>query len=311
MKSNSWSIVQPGAELKVKGTGSKKIYWCVSDDGFYGISFRINFIMSDLTTHYDLNGIYTEKRLINDREHSELVLFVKDNSEWELFNSLCYDLIYLASEISVDSLMIEEVESRLHKWERFLKENKKRLMGLEVQMGLFSELMFLQDFIIKKSGVAGSVDKWKGPQGDKQDFDIDGELIEVKSHRTTKGNKIWISSVDQLEGSNIYLVVYSISVSEKGKSISDLVEELSNNYFLNSRTEYNKFREKLIEGEFLLEHYDIEFKKFNVDSVCFYKVESDFPRITTRDVSPLIGDVKYSINLSYCDNYKIKFEDIK
>ena len=102
-------------------------------------------------------------------------------------------------------------------------------MSKEEQMGLFSELKVLRDYLIPKYGYSDSIHSWVGALGDKQDFLLENLAVEVKSYRMTSGHSVWISSKEQLNSDKnpLYLFACALNEVDSGETIGDLVKSIS------------------------------------------------------------------------------------
>ncbi len=157
-----------------------------------------------------LKGISVLKR--NSPEgFGELFLILNDHDDWELFKILCDDLTAAAVQCGADEEIIDAAEIRLRRWHLLLKREIRRELTVEVQMGLFSELLCLRDLVAPMTGIKQAADSWVGPLSDKQDFLLENSAAEVKSYRTSRGPVVEISSVQQLnsEKESLFLITYS------------------------------------------------------------------------------------------------------
>ena len=129
----------------------------------------------------------------------QLVLSLKNPSDWELFFSLCNDIIS-ATRILKPSAVVPVIFRRIERWREFLKQDKDKLLAERVIKGLIGELIYLNDHLAKKYGAAQAVDFWTGPEGSPQDFNVQSAAIEVKCQIGTSSPKVKISSAVQLCG---------------------------------------------------------------------------------------------------------------
>ncbi len=106
---------------------------------------------------------------------------------------------------------------------------EKGILGIERQLGLVGELLFLKA-MCKKNGVA-ALDAWLGPFGEPHDFRISKLEFEVKTTTSTQRTHT-INGLEQLEPSDqcgLFLVSILLGPpgSGDGFSLIDLVSELS------------------------------------------------------------------------------------
>lgn len=109
---------------------------------------------------------------------------------------------------------------------------EKPLLGIERQLGLLGELMFLERLVAKGGLVA--LDSWVGPMGEPHDFRIEGREFEVKT--TVSPRRIHtIHGTEQLvpsKGCSLYLISILLGPpgASDGFSLSDTVARLSEQF---------------------------------------------------------------------------------
>lgn len=134
--------------------------------------------------------------------------------------------------------------------------------------------------------------------------------------KTTHGNnhqKVHISSERQLDITNLdnlFLNHLSLEIRQQsGESLNQIVDAviglLSSDF-----TALNQFRRKLIEAGYFDHHRQLYTDiGYFIRQDDYYKVENQFPRIEESDIRNGVGDVKYSIIVSQCNDYNIS-EDV-
>ena len=122
---------------------------------------------------------------------------------------------------------IEAVSLELQCFTDLLEE--KPILGIERQIGLVGELLFLERLIDKRG--LSALDAWLGPIGEPHDFRLEAREFEVKT--TVSPHRIHtIHGMEQLvasQGCALYLVSVLLGPSgaSKGFSLSEKVAELS------------------------------------------------------------------------------------
>jgi len=298
------------SQRRIEAEASHNLFWITDLEGKYGLRLQSNELFQNFDIPAKLKGISLLKR--NSSNYGELFLVLNKKEDWQIFHTLCDDLIATTHKYQNDVAMISAVEIRLKRWQQLLKQDRNKEMSLERQMGLFSELSCLKDIIAPKIGIKQAIDSWVGADFDKQDFLLDMAIIEVKSYKTSKGAKINISSLEQLYSDNkpLYLVSYSLTTSENGLSLNDMVESIKD--LLKSETNeiYEIFDNKLIEYGFIPEIMETKQLTFIIDKIWAFYVSDDFPKIIPHNIKSQITNVKYSIDLHYCTDYEIAIEDM-
>lgn len=307
---NPWIDMDINSQRRIDKNLNYDFFWIRDIEGKYGFYIDSTKILQDEKIDISLEGISIKKVSI-DAKNSRLYLLLNDNNEYEIFLTLCQDLINTANKYDNNQEIIEAVENRLKRWQHLLKNNRYSGLTLERQMGLFSELIFLKSKIASEVGIKDAIISWVGPDFDKQDFLMDSAVIEVKSYRATKGEIIYISSLQQLQSPKtpLYLVAYGLTISERGLSVVDIVEsiekQISDDWIL------DQFKLKLFEYGYI-EGVSNKNRlyKFLIDKESIYEVSERFPKIEKKDISTKIISVKYGIDLTECNEFEVDFDSI-
>lgn len=306
---NPWVDMRENSERRVNKNENYDLFWIVDLEGRYGFCVKSKTVVFQ-NPSVNLKGI-TVKQIVNNECYTSLYLILNKNEDWEIFNTLCDDLVSVANKCSNREHITLEIEKRLKKWQQFLKNNNYNELTLEKQMGLFSELIFLKNNLINEIGTEDAILSWVGPNFDKQDFLIDSGVIEVKSYRTSKGEIVHISSLQQLQGPKmpLFLVSYGLTSSDRGLNIIDLIDSVRTQ--IDDEAVLDIFESKLFEYGYIqgLSH-NYKLYKFIVDNEKFYRVDELFPKIKRSDVAKEIVSVKYSIDLSQCKDFEITAESV-
>lgn len=305
-KINPWLKMEKLSQRRIISNTPHEIFWIVDHYGNYGVRILTNKKIKIERKKIKLKGIQiTQKDSLE--KSSDLFLIVQSNEDWEIFLALCNDLTGVCLNYIDSEEMLQAVELRLKRWQKLLEERKNLPFPIERQMGLLSELLCLRDIISKKIGIEQAIMSWNGSDYDKQDFLLDDSVIEVKSYRTSKGDIVHISSSNQLysEKDSIYLVSYALTISENGKSIENIADNIrellidSSNQFLNS------FENKLLNYGYAPEVLNDSLYKFIVDKQRAFHVNETFPKIIPSDIDKNILTVNYSIDLSKCRQFEV------
>jgi hypothetical protein len=189
-------------------------------------------------------------------------------------------------------------------------------LSREKQLGLYGEMFFLKNVLMKKIGIQRAMSSWKGYDGERHDFEIPSISFEVKATETKAPFRIKISNEKQLEIGKLkylYLVVYNIVSSES--NIGDL--PLIVNSIINSLKQHpillTEFKKNIMRVgyDFSSENkYNRSYTILNLKNEN-YNITDKFPTILTSDINKLkstkaILDVKYSINMDACSKFIVK-----
>jgi hypothetical protein len=303
---NPWLKLERLNRIRVKESIKYNAFWIVDALNQYGLMIQCNEDFKQPIREIKLNGIQIQ--LDQTSTPNKLILLLKDKKDWEIFLILCNDLIGVMKENDED--IIVNVMKRLERWQKLLRKSNIKVLTKEEQMGLYGELKVLRDYIIPVYGYSAGIHSWVGALGDKQDFLLENLAIEVKSFRITSGNSVWISSKEQLnsEKSPLFLFASAINETGAGETIADLVNsimiEIKNDGLL------SEFIKKVEEYGYFPEIPKELLSKFLLEQMIGYEVREGFPKISIENVSPLIPNMKYNIDLSGCSQFKVGINSI-
>jgi hypothetical protein len=305
-KINPWHGILPSS--KKRCISGPDIYWHVDESGIYCLRFENVELGSINFNNIELNEICI---LLQDTGNGLFIITLKllEPRKHELFYFLSSDLInHLANETPISA---QKLKKRLQFWIELWKKRNNQEMSLIAQMNLFSELYVLFDFIIPIKGIEFAVLSWRGPEKDKQDFDLTEYLVEVKSYLSTSKKTLKISSAEQLTIRSQPIKLAALQLSQNpnhGQSIFDLLT-INTNLIDELSTETN--------GLFYSKLYELGYSqetdatiKFNVVSTTCYNVTGDFPVISALNIPEGIDTVEYTIKLDFIGKHEINIKDL-
>ncbi|MEH7126210.1 PD-(D/E)XK motif protein [Bacillus sp. JJ1773] len=303
---NPWLQLDRLSRIRVKETIKYNAFWIVDAFNQYGLMMQCDEDFIQPIREIKLNGMQIQ--LDQSSSPNKLILLLKESKDWEIFLILCNDLINVMKEHNEN--IIVNVMKRVERWQKLLRKSSFKIMSKEEQMGLYSELKILRDYIIPAYGYSVGIHGWVGALGDKQDFLLKNFAIEVKSFRMTSGNRVWISSKEQLNSEKNPLYLFSCALNEagSGETIADLVKSIKEK--IENESLSNEFTEKVEEYGYFPEIPQESLSKFLLEQVIGYEVRDGFPKIASEHVSHLIPNIKYNIDLSGCTNFKVNITDI-
>ncbi|GHE49584.1 hypothetical protein GCM10017764_35770 [Sphingobacterium griseoflavum] len=306
---NPWEPMNFGSIRRINSELPHDVFWIRDQEGHYGFYLQSTEKFPEAKSDIDLKGVSLIKR--NTVDIGELYLILKRHSDWELFLSVCDDILSVCVLHQTNKKMIEAVEVRLRRWQIFLTQNNDLVMSAELQMGLISELLLLKK-LIPSYGAKESILAWTGPDKDKQDFNFPKTMIEVKSYRTSKGAKVTISSTHQLlsESKPLYLVSFGLTLSENGVSIKNLLSEFYTLLYEESTATQQLFENKITNYGYMPGMNDEALLNFTVDSMRTFEVSANFPRLLPHQVPAEIVKLNYSIDLELCKTFERSYETI-
>jgi hypothetical protein len=226
----------------------------------------------------------------------------------DIFSVLCEDLIESIKSESNEKQLVRTLINRFEKWKSLFSKLNSPGLSPEEQRGLFGELYFLRKFIQHSSDFQHVLDSWVGPSGEVRDFQMNNWALEVKTTHGNNHQKVQISSERQLDNTHIEkLFLYHISlekVQESGESLNHIIASINDILAIDAIAS-TRFRAKLYEAGYFEHQADLyNDTGYFIRQDEFYRVRDNFPRIQENEIRSGVGDVKYSIVLSHCNDYE-------
>ena len=249
----------------------------------------------------DVQGIQTELAAsTGPKESHRLVLSLVDRSDKELFQAFCEGLVSMICDVTDGRGRLSLTFDHLRRWKAFMASGRKSgLSPIEV-VGLYAELLFLEELLDQGSSEQGAIDAWLGPEAVHQDFVFGNTAIEVKSVTGRDPSVIRIASEDQMETvcDRLFLRVYRLSPqggSPNELSLNGLVVKIQAT--LKEPGSVHLFREKLSVAGYYFELPEYSKPFYVVLGSDTYLIDEEFPRLVRSKIPAGIVRVSYSIQL--------------
>jgi hypothetical protein len=234
----------------------------------------------------------------------------KDTIYEDLFEVICADLIKKAISATNPKSSIISFINGIKDWQEFLKQKKNYLTEGAVK-GLYAELSFINNFLIKKCEIKEPIRCWK-PYENTHDFLINDISVEIKSTTSSPIKKIKINSLKQLDETltdSLYLNLVQLN-ENSGETLNDIVDKIRNYLRKISFESYYLFESKLLQEGYLNQHREVySKKKFSISENFYFSITKDFPRIRDLDLKNIningILDAKYEIDFMSFEKHKI------
>lgn len=306
-----WKEMEASSKRRVSGVSDHDVHWITDANGRYGIYIQSTVLFSSEKKTITLNGIEVIKRN-SKSESGEWILLLNQVEDAPIFLRLCEDLISTVELYEVNDDIHAAVQIRLQRWQELLKRKQNYGMSIEIQMGLFAELSFLEQELFSQVGVDSAIKAWVGPDADKQDFILQQAVVEVKSYRTSKGTEVSISSGQQLycEKQPLFLATYGLTPTDKGQSVEDIVQNIKEVLARKSKFLVDEFSLKLIDYGFIPELESEPYAHFIIDTLRFFQINDSFPRLIPPNIPLQITRVKYSVDLMLCGDFEVDLNSI-
>lgn len=255
--------------------------------------------------------IYPDHQITNKKF---LLILLLNSDHKDIFSTLSEDLISGVQDSTDEEILMEDIFARLIKWQALFEKAGAQGLSEENQRGVYGELIFLKKFIENTSHPQVCISSWKGPEKAIQDFQGDTWALEVKTTHGKNHQKIHITSERQLDTEiipNIFLYHLSLDLRDHtGETLNELVDKILSLISKNYQA-LNAFKLKLLSAGY----YDIHRKLYantgyTIRQQRIFQVVDDFPRITERQISGGVGDVRYSIVLADEVPWKISEQEL-
>lgn len=166
----------------------------------------------------------------------------------------------------------------------------------------------MQKYIAKQDAVF-TLNSWVGTDREVRDFQYNDWAVEVKTTAGNNHQKVSISSERQLDETlleNLFLFHLSVEAAKKnGESLNAKVNAIRET-LQDNVSALNILNNKLLEVGYFEKHTHLyEEKCYRIRDENYYKIDGDFPRIKEKEIRNGVGDVKYSIILSQCNEYLV------
>jgi Putative PD-(D/E)XK family member, (DUF4420) len=212
------------------------------------------------------------------------------------FSQLCEDLVESSRSVPTEALSAFVVR-RLLRWHELLESAVG--MSLTKLRGLIAELMVLRA-AIARFGESDAVLGWVGPYEAPQDFTLPGLWIEVKA-TVASARTVRITSADQLAAAGpLFLAVLTMSTllpSEPGVTVGALVDDIERQLAEGRSGEIGVEMARRLSAVGFDSGADYARLPFRIESVRYFEVRSDFPRLMPEDLDAGIADVRYDLEL--------------
>ena len=253
----------------------------------------------------DITGI--KSALFVTDKHTRIVLKLNDENDWEIFLTLCNDLIYATKNIEKTLNAHRSIVKRLQRWQSFMKQYKHIYLSERQIKGLIGELVFIRDFLIPQFGANSAIQFWQGPEAP-QDFNVSECAFEVKCQSGSSSSQVTISSLDQLSTQlpEMYLVVITLGQASSDDSTSvnipKLVNEIQDKVELDGGNQLKRFIDFLHASGYVKPSYYRDYN-YLVTKVEMFYVDENFPKIVPGTVPKGVTNVSYKINLIDCQPF--------
>ena len=294
-------------QRKVPVVSSLGVYYGHSENGY----LRLSFLSKIKTPKFDSTEFLRIQQVKENDSVNWLCIDLLKTDAKPVFYSFCDNLISSIVNVTneVDALNI--LKKRIIIWKKMFKKVTTVEVSNEIIQGLFGELFFLQEYMLKKYSPVEAIKSWSGADSKSKDFSIENNWFEIKTIGANS-NHVTINSLNQLSSPiDGHLVVIKVeSMSDEFCNINSSIGELLQNIMLSAN---NEVLEEVLLSKIQTVVGTITSKvlnsKFSVKEFSFFVVNENFPRLTESNLQfPEIEEIKYTLNVHMLAKYR---EDIK
>ncbi|MFP7754564.1 PD-(D/E)XK motif protein [Thermodesulfobacteriota bacterium B35] len=237
-----------------------------------------------------------------------LVLILKDKKDWQIFFSLCNDIVASTREAVQQNQAVQIILRRLQHWQDFLKRVRPDILPEREIKGLLGELLFITRHLSSAFGLEAAISFWQGPEDAPQDFTVNNCAVEVKCQLGTTTPMVRISSEDQLcpQLPEMFLYVVTLGKADEeeknGITLPSIIASIRDG-LEDCPDAFERFNDLIYQTGYLdREEYE-EFRYVPISEKMF-SVTTGFPRICPENLSSGITKLTYNIKLLDCEPFE-------
>lgn len=313
-RNNPWShLKRPEKDISVRLVDPEHdfdLYWATDSAGDYLFVWRY----TDLQSKAPKEALPNLSRMVlshiqDGNNAGRYVLKLIGKEDWEIFMTLCSDLVEATRKAESQAAALEVFLRRVDRWQNFLRKKRPSILNESIIKGLIGELHFLFYHLNAEIGLDAAVNAWGGPFGTPQDFCHGPNAFEVKCQSGGSSPSVRITSAEQLtpQVEHLFLNVLTLSPcgedEEKAVTLPTLIGKIRNKLIQQSSEALEKFSDALIEIGYI-DSPDYDCFSYILVSESSYRVVEGFPRITTDKINPALSHVTYTIPLSACSEFE-------
>lgn len=257
-------------------------------------------------------------RCVNRGTHPDgahcLQLELMDIAFADVFDVIGNDVLKQVTQCADERTAFNTFVLQIVEWQQFLNRLQVGGFSEAVQQGLFGELWFLREVLLREIHPEAAVSSWAGPKAQTKDFQFSGLAFEVKTNATKQHGYFNISSELQLDTQGVGRLILFGLLMEKltagGISLPEQVAAVRQDLQPYPAASV-RFSELLLQTGYVdtdAVHYTV---RYAIRTQHFFDVCGDFPRIIEGDLRSGVGDVHYSILLSKCEHYAVTRDDVR
>jgi hypothetical protein len=294
-------IRNEGYFIRVDNSHPLELMVGVDDKGRKAIRLIGKFSVNQVKS---TNEIEVNHFTLSSGQNTILLSLINDKNS-SIFFKFCEDIIEYLRDVEDGAVGYQKLISRYSNWRNIFVRSGNIMSESEI-MGLLGELIFLNNYLSKKIGIEKAIYSWTGQELTHKDFSNEKNWYEIKAVSKSKSS-VHISSIEQLDSNTVgFLVVIKLekmSSSFDGLKLSDVVSKILS--LIKNENLESLFLKKLGQSG-----YDVsavyDDLVYEIDTVKFYRVDEDFPKIQRSKISKAIKSVSYEISLADLEKNEAK-----
>lgn len=241
-------------------------------------------------------------------QNNLLIIKLLYDQSRDVFAVMCENMVQSVLSLHSERDVVRAIINQLEKWQMLFEKLKGEGLTPAEQLGLYGELHFIQKYLARQDAFY-VLNSWVGTDREIRDFQYSNWALEVKTTSSNNHQKVGVSSERQLDETlldNLFLFHLSVETSKmNGESLNAKVNAVRE-ILQDNVSALNIFNNKLIDAGYFERHTHLyEERCYQIRDENYYKIDGDFPRIKENEIRSGVGDVKYSIILSQCNEYLV------
>ena len=235
---------------------------------------------------------------------TRLILALSEPEFAEVFSALADDIVLTLHEVSSGTEAVATLVDRLLTWQEFLRRFGAQGMSAEARRGLYGELVFFRDFLLKVLPGADAVMAWTGPQRAPHDFQTPHTSVEIKTTSAASPHSFRVANIRQLDDGSVsalYICVVRVDESAGGQeTLPEAIDQLRSALGPNA----NQLDEALLRAGYIEAQRALYGSPhYSVRSAQFFRVADGFPRLLESELPNGVEDVSFSVALAGCADF--------
>ena len=235
---------------------------------------------------------------------TRLIFALSDPEFLDVFSSLADDIVRTLRGATDESDAVKQLVDRLRTWQEFLKRFGSQGMSREARRGLYGELVFLRDCLLKVLPGPEAVKAWTGPRRAPHDFQTPYGSVEVKTTSAASPHSFRVANIRQLDDRSVsvlYICVVRVDESESGEeTLPEAIDRLRSALGASAK---QLDRALITVGYIEAQRTLYESPRYSIRSLRFFRVGGGFPRLLESEIPKGVESVSFSVALAACAAY--------